>query len=203
MGFSVWLLYSKAACNNWDGYIVLRGKNPSPYLHRGIDFSNDINETIEEGSRFKLFNTDICFWRAPQKSIQPSMVTRKQNSCSAFTHPRAHTQQWTHTPWTQHPEQWAAILCCGTRGAVWGSVPWSRTPQSWYWGWRDFPLLLLIIMIYLKIIIKLYVLPLFVYLSLVRFWFCWLVLFMVFLYLLVLTLCLWLFFYPYENISLT
>ncbi len=28
-------------------------------------------------------------------------------------------------------------LCCGARGAVGGSVPCSRTPQSWYWGWRE------------------------------------------------------------------
>ncbi len=32
--------------------------------------------------------------------IQPSMVTYTQNSCSAFTHPSAQTQQWTQTPWT-------------------------------------------------------------------------------------------------------
>ncbi len=58
--------------------------------------------------------------------ILPSMVTHTQNSCSAFN-PSAHTQQWTHL------EQWAAILCCG---AVGGSVPCSRTPQSWYWRWK-------------------------------------------------------------------
>ncbi len=28
-------------------------------------------------------------------------------------------------------------LCCGARGAVGGSVPCSRAPQSWYWGWRE------------------------------------------------------------------
>ncbi len=28
--------------------------------------------------------------------------------------------------------------CCGTRGAVGGSVPCSRvSPQSWYWRWRE------------------------------------------------------------------
>ncbi len=48
----------------------------------------------------------------------------------------AHTQQWTHThrehthTVNTHPEQWA-------RGAVGGSVPCSRAPQSWYWGWRE------------------------------------------------------------------
>ncbi len=29
-------------------------------------------------------------------------------------------------------------LCCGSQGAVGGSVPCSRvSPQSWYWGWRE------------------------------------------------------------------
>ncbi len=30
-----------------------------------------------------------------------------------------------------HPEQWAAML--QRPGSSWGSVPCSRTPQSWYW----------------------------------------------------------------------
>ncbi len=28
-------------------------------------------------------------------------------------------------------------LCCGGRGAVGGSTPCSRAPQSWYLGWRE------------------------------------------------------------------
>ncbi len=44
----------------------------------------------------------------------------------------AHTQQWTHTPGAV-----GSHLCCGARGAVGGSVPCSRAPQSWYWGWRE------------------------------------------------------------------
>ncbi len=27
--------------------------------------------------------------------------------------------------------------CSSARGAIGGSVPYSRTPQSWYWGWRE------------------------------------------------------------------
>ncbi len=50
-----------------------------------------------------------------------------------LTHPSAHTQQWVvnkHTPWTHT----RCSQCCGTRGAVGGSVPCSRvSPQSWYW----------------------------------------------------------------------
>ncbi len=60
-----------------------------------------------------------------------------------LTHPSAHTQQWTHThththtPWT-HTWSSGQAFCCGTRGAVGGSVPCSRvSPQSWYWGWRE------------------------------------------------------------------
>ncbi len=43
----------------------------------------------------------------------------------------AHTQQWTHTHTV------GSHLCCGARGAVGGTVPCSRAPQSWYWGWRE------------------------------------------------------------------
>ncbi len=56
-----------------------------------------------------------------------------------LTHPKCtHTavNTHTHTVWT-HPEQWGSHLCCGARGAVGGSVPCSRAPQSWYWGWRE------------------------------------------------------------------
>ncbi len=42
----------------------------------------------------------------------------------------AHSSEHTHTVNT-HPEQWAA------RGAVGSSVPCSRAPKSWYWGWRE------------------------------------------------------------------
>ncbi len=52
-----------------------------------------------------------------ESDIQPSMVTNIWNSCSAFTHPSAHTQQWTHTVNTQ-PEQWAAIYAAGAQGEV-------------------------------------------------------------------------------------
>ncbi len=36
-----------------------------------------------------------------------------------------------------HPEQWAAIFCHGTWGAVGDLVPCSRvSPQLWYWEWK-------------------------------------------------------------------
>ncbi len=51
-----------------------------------------------------------------------------------LTHPKCtHTAVNTHTVNT-----WVGShLCCGARGAVEGSVPCSRAPQSWYWGWRE------------------------------------------------------------------
>ncbi len=52
------------------------------------------------------------------------------------THPSAHTQQWTHTHHEHTPGAVGSHLCCGARGAVGGSVPCSRAPQSWYWRWR-------------------------------------------------------------------
>ncbi len=58
------------------------------------------------------------------RDTQPSMVTYIQNPCSAFTHPSAHTHQWTHTP-----RAVGSHLCCGARGAVGGSVPCSRAPH--------------------------------------------------------------------------
>ncbi len=54
-----------------------------------------------------------------------------------LSHPKCthtHTHTHTHTPWT-HTR--SSQLCCGARGAVGGSVPCSRAPQSWYWGWRE------------------------------------------------------------------
>ncbi len=69
-----------------------------------------------------------------------SMVTHTRNSCSAFTHPRAHTHSsehthtHTHTMNTHtHREHTARAvgsqLSCGARGGVGGSVPCSRAPR--------------------------------------------------------------------------
>ncbi len=69
------------------------------------------------------------------RDIRPSMVTHTRNLCSAFN-PCAHTQQWTHTQREHTPGAVGSHLCCGAQGAVGGSVPCSRAPQSWYWRWR-------------------------------------------------------------------
>ncbi len=48
-----------------------------------------------------------------------------------LTHPSAHTHR-EHTPGA------VGSQCCGTRGAVGGTVPCSRvSPLSWYWRWRE------------------------------------------------------------------
>ncbi len=51
----------------------------------------------------------------------------------------AHTQHWTHTPWTHthtHTRSSGQPSMLRRRGVVVGSVPCSRTPRSWYWRWR-------------------------------------------------------------------
>ncbi len=74
--------------------------------------------------------------------------TQTHTHSSEHTHTRTHTQQWTHssehthtqqgthTHTHTHTEHWAAFML-RHRGAVEGSVPCSRTPHLWYWGWRE------------------------------------------------------------------
>ncbi len=69
--------------------------------------------------------------------IQPSMVTHTQNLCSAINPSKVHTHSSEHTHCEHTPRAVGSHLCCGTRGAVGGSEPCSRAPQSWYWGWRE------------------------------------------------------------------
>ncbi len=45
--------------------------------------------------------------------------------------------QSAHTHREHTPGAVGSHLCCGARGAVGGSVPCSRAPQSGYWGWRE------------------------------------------------------------------
>ncbi len=54
-----------------------------------------------------------------------------------LTHPKCtHTHSSEHTH-THTPGAVGSHLCCGAQGAVGGSVPCSRAPQSLYWGWRE------------------------------------------------------------------
>ncbi len=66
------------------------------------------------------------------------MVTHTWNLCSASNPSKVHTHGSEHRH-NVHTHTHGAVgsnLCCGTRGAVGGSVPCSRAPQSWYWRWR-------------------------------------------------------------------
>ncbi len=49
-----------------------------------------------------------------------------------FNPSKVHTHSSEHTPGAV-----GSHLCSSARGAVGGSVPCSRAPQSWYWGWRE------------------------------------------------------------------
>ncbi len=54
-----------------------------------------------------------------------------------LTHPTCtHTAVNTHTPWT-HTRSSGQPFMLQRPGSSWGSVPCSRAPQSWYWGWRE------------------------------------------------------------------
>ncbi len=73
-----------------------------------------------------------------ESNMWPSMVTHTRNLCSAFIPSKVHTHSSEHTHTVNtHLEQWAAIYFCCARGAVGGTVPCSRAPQSWYWWWRE------------------------------------------------------------------
>ncbi len=80
--------------------------------------------------------TNLVHWPTEIKwkwrDIQPSMVTHTQNSCSACNPSKVNTHRSEHTPGAV-----GSRLCCGARGSVGGSVPCSRAPQSWYWGWSE------------------------------------------------------------------
>ncbi len=80
------------------------------------------------GGPKSLLKKDCLKWK--WRDIRPSKVTHTLNPGSAFTHPSAHTQQWTHTPWThtqssgqpvlQHPgSSWVfGVLLKGTSVVV-------------------------------------------------------------------------------------
>ncbi len=81
------------------------------------------------------------------KSIQKSDVTCGQMwwpmlgiVCSAFNPSEVHTHTavntHTHTPWT-HTRSSGQPIMLWRPGAVGGSVPCSRAPQSGYWRWRE------------------------------------------------------------------
>ncbi len=82
---------------------------------------------------------DSWKWKWKWSDIQPSMVTHTRNLCSEINPSKVHTNssEHTHTHCEHTPGAVGSHLCCGARGAVGGSVPCSRAPQSWYRGWRE------------------------------------------------------------------
>ncbi len=74
-------------------------------------------------------------WKWPD--IRLSLVTHTRNLCSAVNPSIVYTHSSEHTHNVNTTRTVGSHLCCGTRGAVGGSVPCSREPQSWFWGWRE------------------------------------------------------------------
>ncbi len=75
------------------------------------------------------------YWKKKSESdvtYDEVMVTHTRNLCSAFNPSKVHTHSSEHTPGAV-----GSHLCYGAQGAVGGSVPCSRAPQSWYWRWRE------------------------------------------------------------------
>ncbi len=61
------------------------------------------------------------------------MVTHTRNWCSAFN-----PSKCTHTAVSsEHTAGAVGSHCSSARGAIGGSVPCTRAPQSWYWRWRE------------------------------------------------------------------
>ncbi len=48
----------------------------------------------------------------------------------------AHTQQWTHTPWT-HTQSSGQPFVLRCPGSSWGFSALLQGTSSWYWGWRE------------------------------------------------------------------
>ncbi len=70
-------------------------------------------------------SADICIFESESDVTYDQVWWPILGICALhFTHPKC-----THTAVNTHREH--------TPGAVGGSVPCSRAPQSWYWGWRE------------------------------------------------------------------
>ncbi len=66
------------------------------------------------------------------------MVTHTRNWSSAFNPSKCtHTAVSSEHTHCEHAPRAVGSHCSSARGAVGGSVPCSRSPQSWYWGWRE------------------------------------------------------------------
>ncbi len=84
-------------------------------VHRVTIFS-----LVELGFTFFFFYLFIFFYLS-HTQLYREYITSSEMYSLHLTHPK-----WTHTQSSGQP-------CYSARGAVGGSVPCSRTPQSWYW----------------------------------------------------------------------
>ncbi len=85
---------------------------------------------------YKINTVRLNLERKKECDVWPSMVPHPRNLCSAskpsiWTHTAVRSEQ-THTHCEHIPGAVGSHLYCGARGAVGGSVPCSRAPQSWY-----------------------------------------------------------------------
>ncbi len=105
----------------------------NPWCH--MDYFTDLLATFLDFDRVRtlaVYGGSESEWKSEWSDIRPSMVTHTRNLCSAFNPSKVHT----HTPWT-HTRSSGQPFMLWRPGAVEGSVPCSRAPQSWYWGWRE------------------------------------------------------------------
>ncbi len=66
------------------------------------------------------------------------MVTHARNWPSAFNPSKCtHTAVSSEHTHCEHAPGAVGSYCSSAQGAIGGSVPCSRAPQSWYWRWRE------------------------------------------------------------------
>jgi len=106
-------------------------------------------KTNQAKPKYKHANYMRCFWTDHGSSKVKCVGSM---ACFVYRKVKWHTVKYgepysefvlcnypkcTHTAVNTHPEQWVYIYAAAPRGsAVGGSVPCSRSPQSWYWGWK-------------------------------------------------------------------
>ncbi len=98
---------------------------------RWIQVSHRIKSKVEITITAAILSTLDAVWRRRRffylshTRLYREYITSSEMYSLHLTHPK-----WTHTRSRGQP-------CYSARGAVGGSVPCSRTPQSWYWRRRE------------------------------------------------------------------
>ncbi len=104
-----------------------------------------VTKLLEKKSFYFLFSNLVCKSCCRTKTCERKSESESDVTCGQvwlpilgicalhLTHPKCtHTAVNTHTHREHTPGAVGSHLCCGARGAVGGSVPCSRAPQSWY-----------------------------------------------------------------------